>query len=595
MALAERRTLAIEAKLRDLLSAPLTKMERNMSRFGVLVSRSLGVASLAIGTITTGALIGFRSLLRVAEGLDVIAKASDNLGITAESLTAIRNGAALAGVSIEELGAAMKQFQKVVDEANEGGKQQRETLERLGLSARDFSDDQLDVVDVLARVADGLKGVDSAAARTRILVDLFGRSGQQLGALLKNGSVGIRELAAEAEKLGIVFSREQLQQTEDFIDSFDKLKQTLRGLAEVVVIHVSPAFTEFFDTLRKAIVDKGAEIGIQLRTLVSIIIDGLELLTQAVRRMLQIVEGFNSILQFANLVRLAVVNAFHDISGNAAAMERTQTEIANAKARFLELVEVLRALDNAGDSTSKAFADLRKKVSELVRAGGAAGTLPTVFATEPDKQPDPTVWEKYWAGFNEGAAEAKKRWTDFETAGKEAAKTIIDSGLNELVNVLGEVGRTINSLSEFVEQFARAFIADLQKIIAKLLVMQALQALGFRAEEGGVLPAMERGGIKRYAGGGVNRNGGVARRPTVLFGEGATAEAFVPLPDNRSIPVSFVGGGPGGGTMFNFYITAMDSKDVQRVLVEEQNTLRAIWQNQVETRVGTRRTIQRVR
>jgi hypothetical protein len=56
-----------------------------------------------------------------------------------------------------------------------------------------------------------------------------------------------------------------------------------------------------------------------------------------------------------------------------------------------------------------------------------------------------------------------------------------------------------------------------------------------------------------------------------------------------------VGGGPSGGTQLSFYITAMDSKDVQRVLLEQQNTLRAIWQNQVETRVGVRRTIQRVR
>jgi hypothetical protein len=47
MALAERRTLAIEAKLRDLLTGPLTKMERSMSRFGVIASRSLGIATLA--------------------------------------------------------------------------------------------------------------------------------------------------------------------------------------------------------------------------------------------------------------------------------------------------------------------------------------------------------------------------------------------------------------------------------------------------------------------------------------------------------------------------------------------------------------------
>jgi hypothetical protein len=47
--------------------------------------------------------------------------------------------------------------------------------------------------------------------------------------------------------------------------------------------------------------------------------------------------------------------------------------------------------------------------------------------------------------------------------------------------------------------------------------------------------------LNRYA------NGGVATRPTLsLFGEGSTPEAYVPLPDGRSIPVSMQGNS--GGT-----------------------------------------------
>lgn len=44
--------------------------------------------------------------------------------------------------------------------------------------------------------------------------------------------------------------------------------------------------------------------------------------------------------------------------------------------------------------------------------------------------------------------------------------------------------------------------------------------------------------LKRYA------RGGIATKPQVaLFGEGDMNEAYVPLPDGRSIPVSFGGGG----------------------------------------------------
>lgn len=77
-----------------------------------------------------------------------------------------------------------------------------------------------------------------------------------------------------------------------------------------------------------------------------------------------------------------------------------------------------------------------------------------------------------------------------------------------------------------------------------------------------------------------------------MFGEGKTAEAFVPLPDNRSIPVTFTGSGTSGGTV-NVNITAMDSKDVARALNEHSSLLRSIWTNGVERSNSMRHTVQR--
>jgi hypothetical protein len=199
----------------------------------------------------------------------------------------------------------------------------------------------------------------------------------------------------------------------------------------------------------------------------------------------------------------------------------------------------------------------------------------------------------FFDGFSRGARKALRSWTDFTAAGEEAAATLVDGGLNGLTDAFADIITGTKSAKEAFKDFAKAMLADLARIIAKMIVMQTLQAI-FGAEKGGVLPAMEKGGvIQAFASGGVNRNGGVARRPTVLFGEGKTAEAFVPLPDNRSIPVSFVGGGPSGGNNVNVNITAMDSRDVSRVLLEQQGTLRNIWTNQLETKHGMRQVVRR--
>ena len=60
----------------------------------------------------------------------------------------------------------------------------------------------------------------------------------------------------------------------------------------------------------------------------------------------------------------------------------------------------------------------------------------------------------------------------------------------------------------------------------------------FALEDGGVMTSKGKAPLRRYAG------GGVANSPQLaLFGEGALPEAFVPLPDGRSIPVDMRGGG----------------------------------------------------
>jgi hypothetical protein len=91
------------------------------------------------------------------------------------------------------------------------------------------------------------------------------------------------------------------------------------------------------------------------------------------------------------------------------------------------------------------------------------------------------------------------------------------------------------------------------------LFSSALPAIGsgvgslFGFANGGVMSGGGSAPLTRYAG------GGVATSPQLaMFGEGATPEAFVPLPDGRSIPVQ-MRGGMGGGT--NYYVLPVVSGD----------------------------------
>ena len=113
-----------------------------------------------------------------------------------------------------------------------------------------------------------------------------------------------------------------------------------------------------------------------------------------------------------------------------------------------------------------------------------------------------------------------------------------------------------DQLAEFVTtgkasfaDFARSVLADMSRILIQFAMFQTLKSivpggsalgkfLGFA--NGGIMTANGPLQLKRYAA------GGIASSPQLaMFGEGSRPEAYVPLPDGRSIPVTMKGGGTG--------------------------------------------------
>ena len=71
----------------------------------------------------------------------------------------------------------------------------------------------------------------------------------------------------------------------------------------------------------------------------------------------------------------------------------------------------------------------------------------------------------------------------------------------------------------------------------------------FGFADGGVMTSAGPMALRTYA------SGGIANSPQLaLFGEGSRPEAYVPLPDGRSIPVTMNGTGA-GGDVFNISVS----------------------------------------
>jgi len=556
----EKRSLAIEARVNDLATSAFSKMLAGARGFANGAVGAFNAAAAAVRTVVDSVRGAFEDFRQHAEELDKLAKISDKFGVTAESLTAIRNGAELAGVGVEELAAAVKNFEKAVSEADDGGKKQIETLRRLGLTAEDFAGDQIDLVDVLAKVAGGLEGVDSAADRTRILIDLFGKTGANLAPLLKEGADGIQNLAAQARSAGAVFSREDLARVEQFNDSWTALKQTFRTMAEQLVSVLSPAFTKFFTKLNEFANSefvRSAFTGllsflVEVYNTLESIVDRIELTVASWRQLALSVQIFGA-----------------EVSGNEEKIKKLNQALFDQKL----YVEQLRF---EWGRVSPAVEEMRKSVEKLRKTPAPEPPkIPTRRELTGGSQESVEVLPNAWDSFLEGARKAREAWTDFTAAAMDAGQRIVGGSLDSITRSIAIGLEGTKSWNRVWKDWGQQVRGIISSVIAKLLVVRALS--GLSSLFGGTTTTTPAPTVADGAavGGGVGGAVGGGAGVGALSAGGSTPR-FTLLPGTKSgaAPASSQSAGP--QIVINMSFSSIDPKGSFEIIKQNKDQIVAI-------------------
>lgn len=153
----------------------------------------------------------------------------------------------------------------------------------------------------------------------------------------------------------------------------------------------------------------------------------------------------------------------------------------------------------------------------------------------------------------------KSTW---QTGGQDAATKYFDNVNNAATQSATLVGGTLKGTEDTLTKLfatGKASAQDFEnmfgQILARMAAQKAMSGIGslFNSAGSGAGMLSSIGSFFGFADGGIMTpsgplplrtyaNGGVANSPQLtLFGEGRTPEAYVPLPDGRSIPVSFQG------------------------------------------------------
>lgn len=224
--------------------------------------RSVALRTVALSAAVVGSVVGLVRFTQASTAAaDAAGKTAAALGLTVEEFGRLQFAAEQSGVDDTQFEAAITRLNTLLFEAASGTEAAIEQFSRLGVSFRDSAGNIRATEDVLGDIGEVFASLPDGAEKSAIAVELFGRrAGPALVNLLNSGRAGIRALGDEAERLGLVFTKEQTVIAAAFNDSLEALGRTVSGLRNQIGLLLAPALTAGSNALIEIINDNRAAI-----------------------------------------------------------------------------------------------------------------------------------------------------------------------------------------------------------------------------------------------------------------------------------------------------------------------------------------------
>ena len=190
----------------------------------------LAKVGAAISVAGAGLALAIREQINAADSMEEM---SQKFGVPVEELSRLGYAAELNGVSLDLLGTSLGQLSKKMDEAMKGGKA-ADLFDDLGIAVTDADGRMRSTEAVLSDISEVLSKMPPGAARTALAMKLLGKSGAQMMPMLEGGAESLRDLAAEAEAMGLVISADTAAAAGKFNENLDRLHKVASGLAMVI-------------------------------------------------------------------------------------------------------------------------------------------------------------------------------------------------------------------------------------------------------------------------------------------------------------------------------------------------------------------------
>lgn len=350
-------TLKVLFQLQDQMSGPLSNISTalgQLQKLAVGVGAALGVA------------FGLRALVQL--GKDAITAAehitslSRQTGISTTNIQKLGVASEAANVPMSQLSTAFRLLAEHIEMAASGNKRQIELFDKLGVSVRDSAGNIRATEDVFNDIADTMKKTENPTLRAALAIETFGRSGHLMLPMLQQGSAGIKAIGDEAEKTGLIMSR-------DVVASLNLMGREMQVLQTVLTNAAGTMLISLGDVIVKA-----AQAVASYAEVISITIGSTKLLFTYV------VEGFKFVatavyaaMQYAadavTVFRLKGMEAFKDIiQGVIDLMDTLKLPVPEKFRQFAQGMNLMIAAAKTGlPDMTKSYEEMQAQISTAMK------------------------------------------------------------------------------------------------------------------------------------------------------------------------------------------------------------------------------------
>lgn len=229
----------------------------------------IGIALLAVVAMTAGVVLLTQEFLTLSkQTADVQGQMYDlsqQTGVAVETLSALEIASETTGGNLGTIAQSLGIFQRKLDETRDPASKTAATFRDLGISTENTEVALRESLATLAKMPEGYE-------QTALALDLFGRGGKSLLAILKETNGDLDAAIDRYKELGLVISTEDAKAADEFNDQLAILQFQVRAATFALVKEALPALLSILDELSR-ILKKNKEtidvIGIAITTFVN--------------------------------------------------------------------------------------------------------------------------------------------------------------------------------------------------------------------------------------------------------------------------------------------------------------------------------------